>query len=34
MAKVRSTYRCAECGSESPQWTGRCAGCGAWNTVV
>ena len=34
MAKVRSTYRCAECGSESPQWTGRCAGCGAWNSVV
>ncbi|HEX2048105.1 MAG TPA: DNA repair protein RadA [Acidimicrobiales bacterium] len=34
MARTRSTYRCAECGSEFPQWTGRCAGCGAWNTVV
>ena len=34
MAKTRSTYRCSECGSEGPQWTGRCAGCGAWNTVV
>jgi DNA repair protein RadA/Sms len=34
MAKTRSTYRCAECGSEGPQWTGRCAGCGAWNTIV
>jgi DNA repair protein RadA/Sms len=34
MAKIRSTYRCGECGSEGPQWTGRCAGCGAWNTVV
>jgi DNA repair protein RadA/Sms len=34
MAKVRSTYRCAECGAEGPQWTGRCAGCGAWNTIV
>jgi DNA repair protein RadA/Sms len=34
MAKARSTYRCAECGSEGPQWTGRCAGCGAWNTIV
>jgi DNA repair protein RadA/Sms len=34
MAKTRSTYRCSECGSEGPQWTGRCAGCGAWNTIV
>jgi DNA repair protein RadA/Sms len=34
MAKTRSTYRCGECGSEFPQWTGRCSGCGAWNTVV
>jgi DNA repair protein RadA/Sms len=34
MAKVRSIYRCADCGSEGPQWTGRCAGCGAWNTIV
>ena len=34
MARTRSTYRCGECGSEGPQWTGRCGGCGAWNTVV
>ena len=34
MARTRSTYRCGECGSEFPQWTGRCSGCGAWNTVV
>ncbi len=34
MARTRSTYRCAECGAEGPQWTGRCAGCGAWNTIV
>jgi DNA repair protein RadA/Sms len=34
MGKIRSTYRCAECGAEGPQWTGRCAGCGAWNTLV
>ena len=34
MAKVRSTYRCADCGADGPQWTGRCAGCGAWNTIV
>jgi DNA repair protein RadA/Sms len=34
MARARSTYRCGECGSEGPQWTGRCGGCGAWNTIV
>ena len=34
MAKVRSIYRCVDCGAEGPQWTGRCAGCGAWNTIV
>ncbi len=34
MARTRSAYRCSECGSEFPQWTGRCSGCGTWNTVV
>ena len=34
MARTRSIYRCAECGAEGAQWTGRCAGCAAWNTVV
>jgi DNA repair protein RadA/Sms len=34
MARTRSTYRCTECGADFPQWTGRCGGCGAWNTVV
>ncbi|HEV2760405.1 MAG TPA: ATPase domain-containing protein, partial [Acidimicrobiales bacterium] len=34
MARTRSIYRCAECGADGPQWTGRCAGCGAWNTIV
>jgi DNA repair protein RadA/Sms len=27
-------YRCTECGDEQPKWTGRCDGCGAWNTLV
>jgi DNA repair protein RadA/Sms len=27
-------YVCQECGYESPKWLGRCAGCGAWNTMV
>ncbi len=31
---MRSIYRCGTCGAEGPQWTGRCGGCGAWNTIV
>ena len=33
MARARSVYRCAECGHEHPKWSGRCEGCGEWNTV-
>ena len=33
MARARSVYRCAECGHEHPKWSGRCEGCGAWNSV-
>jgi DNA repair protein RadA/Sms len=34
MPKVRSVFRCQECGSASPKWAGRCPGCEAWNTLV
>jgi DNA repair protein RadA/Sms len=34
MAKEKSIYSCSECGASSPKWLGRCAGCGAWNTLV
>src|SRR6185436_13566154 len=27
-------YECGECGAQSPKWLGRCAECGAWNTLV
>jgi DNA repair protein RadA/Sms len=33
-AKVRSVFRCTECGAEQPKWTGRCEACGEWNTLV
>ncbi len=33
MAKVKTIYYCTACGNETPQWTGRCPGCGAWNTL-
>jgi DNA repair protein RadA/Sms len=34
VARARSVYRCTECGHEHAKWTGRCEGCGAWNTVA
>ena len=33
MAKPKTIYRCTECGYESPKWNGKCAGCGAWNSL-
>src|SRR5471030_505437 len=35
MAKKPTTvFVCQECGSQSPKWLGRCADCGAWNSLV
>lgn len=34
MAKITSIYRCQQCGATSPKWTGQCAVCKAWNTMV
>lgn len=33
-ARVRTVYRCTECGGEAPRWAGRCGECDAWNTLV
>lgn len=33
-ARTRIVHRCAHCGASSPQWVGRCPGCGEWNTLV
>jgi DNA repair protein RadA/Sms len=33
-AKVRTVYRCTECGAEHARWQGRCDTCGEWNTLV
>ncbi|WP_244813664.1 DNA repair protein RadA [Caballeronia sp. Lep1P3] len=33
-AKGKALYICSECGAQSPKWTGQCASCGAWNTLV
>jgi DNA repair protein RadA/Sms len=34
LARASSTYVCQSCGHESLSWSGRCAGCGEWNTLV
>ncbi len=34
MARPARRYVCQVCGTVHPRWTGRCDGCGAWNTVV
>ena len=33
MAKNKTVFYCTACGNESPRWQGRCAACGAWNTI-
>lgn len=27
-------YRCSACGMTSPDWSGKCSSCGAWNTFA
>lgn len=34
MARVRSLFRCTECGAVAPKWAGRCPSCEEWNTLV
>ena len=34
LAKVRSSYRCSECGWETGKWVGRCGECQAWGSVA
>ncbi len=35
MAKAAKTvFVCQSCGATAPRWTGRCAGCEEWNTLV
>ncbi|TNF62473.1 MAG: DNA repair protein RadA [Rhodobacteraceae bacterium] len=34
MAKSVKTFSCTACGAGFSKWSGRCEGCGAWNTIV
>lgn len=33
MAKSKSVFYCTVCGNETPKWQGKCAACGAWNSI-
>ncbi len=33
MVKLKKIYVCTNCDAQFPSWLGRCAECGAWNTV-
>jgi DNA repair protein RadA/Sms len=32
--KHKTLFVCQECGAQSSKWLGRCADCGAWNSLV
>src|SRR3954452_12399506 len=34
MKQPKVIFACQECGAQSQKWLGRCAECGAWNSVV
>ncbi len=34
MAKVKTSYFCQSCGTQSPKWVGKCPACSEWNTFV
>ncbi|MGH2457523.1 MAG: DNA repair protein RadA, partial [Chloroflexota bacterium] len=32
--RPRVVYVCQQCSAQSPKWAGRCAECGAWNSLL
>jgi DNA repair protein RadA/Sms len=34
MARATTSFFCSSCGHESLTWSGRCGGCGEWNSLV
>jgi DNA repair protein RadA/Sms len=34
MARPATIHVCSACGHETARWSGRCPGCGEWNTLV
>src|SRR5690554_2598240 len=34
MAKIKTSFFCQNCGTQSPKWLGKCPSCNEWNTFV
>ena len=34
MAKLKTSFYCQNCGSQSAKWQGQCSSCKEWNTIV
>jgi DNA repair protein RadA/Sms len=34
VSKEKTRYVCQSCGAQYPRWSGRCEGCGEWNTLT
>ncbi len=34
MAKASKAFVCQACGAVTPRWSGKCAACGEWNSIV
>src|SRR6516165_1428890 len=34
MARPQARFACQQCGAVHAKWTGRCDGCGAWNSLI
>jgi DNA repair protein RadA/Sms len=34
MAQSQARFVCQQCAAAYPKWTGRCDGCGAWNSLI
>lgn len=34
MAKIKTSFFCQNCGTQSPKWVGKCPSCNEWNTFV
>jgi DNA repair protein RadA/Sms len=34
MTRAQARYACQQCGAIHAKWTGRCDGCGAWNSLI
>ncbi len=34
MAKLKTTFFCQNCGTQSARWAGQCNACNEWNTIV